>query len=105
MMRRVNWYTLLILLALFAAAWLPRSLALDRFVTADERLWLTRSANFYRALTHGDLAGTFQREHPGVTVMWAGTFGFVTNFPDYAHMAPGAFGWDRDELESWLRST
>ncbi|MEZ4661375.1 MAG: hypothetical protein R2911_27815 [Caldilineaceae bacterium] len=29
--------------------WLPRGLALDRFVTADEHAWLAWSGNFYRA--------------------------------------------------------
>lgn len=56
---------LLILLALT----LPRGAQLARFVTPDEQLWLTRSANFYEALSRRDYAATFQREHPGVTTM------------------------------------
>jgi hypothetical protein len=54
------------------AIWLPRGLALDRFVTHDEHIWLTRSGNFYYALAHGELARTLIH-HPGTTVMWAGT--------------------------------
>ena len=42
--------TSLILLVLFLAAWLPRVVALDAFVTVDERKWLTRAANFTYAL-------------------------------------------------------
>ncbi len=95
----------LAVLLLFLAAWLPRVLALDVFVTVDERKWLARSANFYQAITHGDLAATFQREHPGVTVMWAGTLGFLTEYPQYAAEAPGQMGWDLEHLEAWLEAT
>ena len=34
--------------------------------------------------------------------MWMGTLGFVRQFPHYAQRAPGQFGWDQEELESWL---
>ena len=94
--------TALLLLGLFLAAWMPRVLALDTFVTTDERKWLTRSANFYQAISHADFAATFQREHPGVTVMWAGTLGFLTYFPTYAQVAPGQFAWENEDLEEWL---
>ncbi len=94
--------TALIMLLLFIASWLPRVLALDTFVTTDERKWLARSANFTLALTQGDFANTFQREHPGVTVMWAGTLGFLTHFPTYPQEAPGYFGWSNEEIETWL---
>ena len=94
--------TAIILLALFTAAWLPRVMALDAFVTIDERKWLARSANFYQAISQGDLANTFQREHPGVTVMWAGTLGFLSQYPEYAAEAPGQVTWDREVLEPWL---
>lgn len=92
----------LLILALFLAAWLPRVIGLDQFVTPDERKWLARSGNFYYAITHGDLAQTFQREHPGVTIMWAGTLGFVQRFPAYAQQAPGPFTWERENIEAWL---
>ncbi len=94
--------TSLVLLALFLAAWAPRVVALDKFVTIDERKWLARSANFYQAVNHGDLANTFQREHPGVTVMWAGTLGLLREYPEYATDAPGQFAWDREHIEAWL---
>jgi hypothetical protein len=77
-------FFLLVLLAL----WLPRGLGLDRFVTVDEPKWLVRSANFYNALAHGDFKDTFQREHPGVTITWAGTAGFLWRFPGYFKIAP-----------------
>jgi hypothetical protein len=103
-MPRFNWLTLFVVLALFGAAWLPRTLALDRFVTADERLWLARSANFYLALAERNAADTFQREHPGVTVMWAGALGFLNEFPTYPQVTPGPFDWESEALESWLYS-
>ncbi len=92
----------LLLLLLWMAAWFPRVVGLEHFVTADERRWLTRSANFYQAIVHGDWPATFQREHPGVTIMWAGTLGFLTTFPTYAEHAPGQFVDEREALEEWL---
>src|SRR6187431_842346 len=62
----------LISLVLALLLWLPRALALDRFVAVDERSWMTRSGNFYLALSQGDLASTYQYYHPGVTTMWVG---------------------------------
>jgi len=95
----------LLLIGLFFAAWLPRVVALETFVTIDERKWLARSANFYQALSQGDWAATFQREHPGVTVMWAGLLGLLQRFPTYAQVAPGQFAWDREYIEAWLLQT
>src|SRR5690606_26559385 len=93
----------LIVLMLFLTAWLPRVIGLDVFVTPDERKWLARSANFYEAASEGRWAETFQREHPGVTVMWAGTLGFLQRFPAYAEQAPGQFAWDVEHIEPWLK--
>lgn len=93
-----------LLLALAVAFWLPRGLALNRYVTDDERLWLARSANFYQALASGNFAATYQREHPGVTVMWAGTAAFLWRYPAYAQDAPGQLGWRVDEIGPLLRA-
>lgn len=76
-------YKFLTLSLVILTIWLPRALSLDRFVVSDEPLWLYRSANFYFALTHHDLASTYQKEHPGVTIMWAGTAGFLARYPGY----------------------
>jgi hypothetical protein len=92
----------LILLILFLTAWLPRVVGLDVFVTPDERKWLARSANFYEAASHQRWENTFQREHPGVTVMWAGTLGFLQRYPTYAQETPGQFTWEVENLERWL---
>jgi hypothetical protein len=94
----------ILFLALFLAAWLPRTLALDHFVTADERKWITRSANFAYALEHGEWIHTYQREHPAVTNTWLGALGIVTAMPGYAKQAPGYFNPDVEEWEHWVRA-
>ncbi len=94
--------TTLILVLLFLMAWIPRAIELDRSVTIDEPLWLTRSANFIQAITHGDLGNTYQREHPGVPIMWLGSLGILQHFPEYTTAAPGQFDWANDSFESWL---
>ncbi len=100
-----HWLTLAALALLGLLIWLPRVLALEHVVTADERKWLARSANFDYAIAQGDLAATFQREHPGVTVMWAGALGLEQAYPTYTSEAPGMFGWAQEEFENWLRAT
>ena len=97
--RWVQWGALLVLALAIAA---PRLKALDRLVTPDEPLWLHRSANFYSALSRGDWGGTFQKEHPGVTVMWAGTFGFIARFPQY--LSSGLSQVNPDEFQAYLRT-
>ena len=79
-------------LFLFFVAFIPRVLALGRFLTPDEFLWVDRSRNFLAGLmndayqcdsvisawqftAHG-LACTLRTGHPGVTTMWTGSFGF-----------------------------
>jgi 4-amino-4-deoxy-L-arabinose transferase-like glycosyltransferase len=72
------------LILVLLATLIPRIYGLDQFATADEYLWVRRSANFYCAISHGDWAGTFQRQHPGVTTTWAGLLGFLVVAPGYA---------------------
>jgi 4-amino-4-deoxy-L-arabinose transferase-like glycosyltransferase len=83
------WLKTLTLLIVLVALALPRATALDRFVTPDEPKWLMRSANFFLALAQGDFANTYQKEHPGVTVMWAGAAGFLYRYPAYVTLGPG----------------
>ncbi len=87
MRERKTWIAFIMGAGLLTAFLLTRFLALDRFATIDESKWMLRSANFYQALRHGDLINTFQSEHPGVTIMWAGTAGFVQEFRRYALLA------------------
>ncbi len=100
---RHHWWRLLIVLSIGVIFWLPRNFGLNRYATADENAWLTRSANFYRALARGDWADTFQRHHPGVTLTWAGTLGFLTTYPAYRNDAERDFGWLAEELTPFLR--
>jgi hypothetical protein len=80
---RHGWMELAAFASVMLAIGLPRVMALGRFVTPDEYLWLSRSANFYYAIMHGDFASTLQVGHPGVTAMWAGTAGFLARYPAY----------------------
>ena len=73
----------LALLVLCVAAWVPRDRGLYLYVTTDENLWLTRSAQFYYAILHQDYAATYQKEHPGVTIMWAGAAAFARLAPKF----------------------
>jgi hypothetical protein len=77
------------LLLLILALALPRLTALDRYVTIDEPTWLLKSANFYQALWTRDWKNTYQLEHPGITITWAGTLGFLWEFPGYVKLVNG----------------
>ncbi len=74
---------LCIFVVVMIALLLPRGIALDRYVTVDEPKWLLRSANFYQALAQRHFEDTFQREHPGVTITWAGAAAFFVRFREY----------------------
>lgn len=74
--------TLLVSVALLALLLIPRLSDLDALVTPDEPLWIARSANFYEAVTKGDLRDTYQYVHPGVPLMWLGTLGYILHIPD-----------------------
>lgn len=79
---------------------LPRLVSLDRYVTPDEHLWVARSANFYYALGQRDFAATYQKQHPGVTVMWAGTAAFLLQYPEYRGSGTGQL--EPDEFHYYL---
>lgn len=59
-------------LAIFLLALLPRLLAIGRYVTPDELMWVQRSVALRQALLAGDWAGTIVTGHPGVTTTWLG---------------------------------
>lgn len=98
----MDWAFWLSLFCLALAIAIPRRLSLSRPVTPDEHIWLARSANFYMALAHGDLASTYQSEHPGVTIMWAGTAGFLTRYPQYR--LSGLDQADSNEFNRYIRN-
>ncbi len=83
------WQKIFVLILIVIAFWLPRGLELDLFVTPDEPKWLMRSANFYEAFARGDFEHTYQKGHPGVTITWAGTLGFLWRYRSYIFQDPG----------------
>ena len=52
--------------------------------------WYTRSVMFWDALLTGDLGGTYQQYHPGVTTMWVAGLGL--------RIYAAAHGWSTEEL-------
>lgn len=90
---------LLAMLVVALAVWLPRAFQLDHFVTVDESKWLVRSANFYEALSSGQLEHAFQHGHPGVTIMYAGMAGYLWKFPDYVDRVDEQHRWGDEFME------
>src|SRR5215203_2976262 len=93
---------LLLFVLLFLAALLPRLARIDAFITADERRWLQRSADFLFALNRGDYAATYQAGHPGVTVMWAGAAGIMAKLPDYPEKVMRPL--NEDGFDLWIQT-
>jgi hypothetical protein len=60
---------------LFLVALLPRLWQLDRFITADEILFLDHARNFLEGLAGGNLSLTLGIGYPGVTLAWANSLG------------------------------
>ncbi len=60
---------------LFFVAFLPRLVAVNRYVTPDEAIWVYRSIQFREALLAGEWAATLVAGHPGVTTAWLGALG------------------------------
>ena len=67
---RQDRFWLALLLIFFLALWPRLSTPVSRYL-----VWYERSVHFWEALTSGDLAGTYQRHHPGVTTMWIAGLG------------------------------
>lgn len=88
---------LLTSLGLFGLALVPRALALQRFVTADEAKWVYRSAQFLRAFLAGDWAATSVNLTPAVTTTWLGALGLSA----YYGLAQAALALP---LPDWLAS-
>ncbi len=99
-----RWLEWSFVLGLIIAVILPRQLDSGRFTTIDEGLWLYRSANFYYALGQREFEYTHQSEHPGVTTMWAGALGYLTEFSEYRGMGQG-YMENGFSLINFLKST
>lgn len=100
-----KWLEGIILVGLFLAIILPRSFNLTTFTTIDEGLWLYRSANFYYALGQREFEYTHQSEHPGVTTMWAGAFGFLVEYPEYRGLGQEYYMNNGIEFHKFLQKT
>jgi 4-amino-4-deoxy-L-arabinose transferase-like glycosyltransferase len=99
-----GWQKWVVLGFLLLGITLPRLLDLNRFETIDEGLWLYRSANFYYALGQREFEHTYQSEHPGVTTTWAGTLGYLVEYPEYRGLGQG-YMFNGIELHDFLQST
>lgn len=57
-------------LIILVVAILPRLYGIGLFLTADEKNWVGRSAEFIKAWRHLRINDTLQTTHPGITVLW-----------------------------------
>jgi hypothetical protein len=57
-------------LALFVLALVPRLVGLEQHLTADDREWIRDASRFSAGVREGKLRETYQRIHPGITVLW-----------------------------------
>ena len=78
---------------------LPRQQDLDRYVTADEPMYIRESAGFYAALSVGAFDRTNRLVEPAVPTMWMGALAFQRLFPEYA--APGNL--DTSDFRLWTK--
>ena len=95
-------HKLLLFIFLAATFFMPRLSNLGQFATADEAKWVMRSGNFFYALATRNFAQTYQREHPGVTILWAGAAAYLLEFPDYVRFGPDHFTRPQ-RLQDYLR--
>jgi len=60
-------------LVIFVLSLAPRVYLLGKdFHSIDSDRWFRRAVSFQENLLKGDFAGTYQKQHPGVTTMWLG---------------------------------
>lgn len=81
------------IILLFVGAVLARIVALGRYVTPDEAIWVYRSIRFREAVLAGQWAGTLVAGHPGVTTTWLGALGMSVQM---------AFDGGAREAYEWL---
>ncbi|CUS02562.2 membrane protein of unknown function [Candidatus Promineifilum breve] len=71
---------------------LARLVALGRYVTPDEAIWVYRSLRFREALLAGRWADTLVAGHPGVTTTWLGALGMSVQMA-FDGGARAAYDW------------
>ncbi len=70
---RLSAHPVLISFFLVGVALILRMLAIGRYVTPDELIWVYRSVQFREAIRAGQWADTLVAGHPGVTTTWLGS--------------------------------
>ncbi len=93
---------ILIAALVIASMLLPRMADLVKFTAADEPFWLVVGANYYYALTHGELENTVYEYHPAVTTMWIGTAAMLAYFPEYRGLMNGYFQQEKTSFDTYL---
>ncbi len=88
---------------LFFTALLPRVFGLNAFLTADEFLWIKRSAQFLAAIVKGDWAGTFIVGHPGLTTRWTGALGITARYLPQLRLTGGRLWIGNVAFEDFLQ--
>jgi 4-amino-4-deoxy-L-arabinose transferase-like glycosyltransferase len=76
---RDRWGGLAVYALVFLLAWAPRALALGRFVTPDEPMWVLRTVRFWHAIGQGHWSETVVSGHPGVLTVWLGGVGIAAH--------------------------
>lgn len=72
-----KWFFQLFPVLLFVLTFLPRLVAIGRYITPDESIWVYRSLQFREALLDVRWADTLIAGHPGVTTTWLGAAGMT----------------------------
>lgn len=87
-----TWLFRLFPFLLFFLSFLPRLVAIGRYVTPDEPTWVYRSVQFREALLAGNWAGTLVAGHPGVITTWLGAIGASVHML-FSTQAAEAYSW------------
>ena len=87
-----RWLIRLFPVLLFVLALGPRLVAVGRYVTPDELVWVYRAVQFREALLDGRSAGTLVAGHPGVTTTWLGALGMSVQM-GFSADARAAYDW------------
>jgi hypothetical protein len=77
---RESWRNLIVILGVFALAFIPRAVGLGKFWATDERYHWELSNDFLMALLRGDLAGTVPQGLPGLTLAWVESIGVLVRY-------------------------
>ncbi len=97
-----NFIRISVAILVIACMILPRVADLTKFTAADEPFWLVVGANYYYALTHGELENTVYEYHPAVTTMWIGTAAMLAYFPEYRGLMNGYFQQEKISFDAYL---